>query len=496
VRSTRRIGSGLGKVTLGGEFKKQLVSLMDTLNSTEPHFVRCMKPNMEKVGKKFDSHVMLSQLRYAGLVEVCRIRQLGFPYRMVFQRFLSLYTLLAPNGGGSPQQLLGAIVEKGILTPDEFAIGTTKVFLKHLSLQKLNAGRDSALKGVVASIQKIIRGKLMRLRFANMKKILSNLQTAMQNSTGSVNVQQLEEALANSVELPHQGAHFPLVKEGRSLFRKVNEEIKIKALLEEAMSNRVMKALEAAIDTANSLQKPHKLQGLADVIKKAMASVNDMKRDKIHLDKVPALIKSGNLEDLQQWMEVAVQLNLGNTDGARSIEVIIARVCDERDVMDELVIAADAKDLPTLSAVLIRVAEMGLENAVVTKAKKTQQVLESINTGLTALTTALETRHLQSIKDGVNKAKECGVTSDNSLLKKATYVVDMMESVAFVESKLKVALNGQNIDELTKLIAQGEQALTLAKEHNFEVEIVSMSSAISLVDALNRQLKVIILMLI
>jgi hypothetical protein len=276
----------------------------------------------------------------------------------------------------------------------------------------------------------------------------------------------------------------------------VNEEIKIKALLEEAMSNRVMKALEAAIDTANSLQKPHKLQGLADVIKKAMASVNDMKRDKIHLDKVPALIKSGNLEDLQQWMEVAVQLNLGNTDGARSIEVIIARVCDERDVMDELVIAADAKDLPTLSAVLIRVAEMGLENAVVTKAKKTQQVLESINTGLTALTTALETRHLQSIKDGVNKAKECGVTSDNSLLKKATYVVDMMESVAFVESKLKVALNGQNIDELTKLIAQGEQALTLAKEHNFEVEIVSMSSAISLVDALNRQLKVIILMLI
>ena len=36
--------------TLGAQFKQQLATLMDTLNSTDPHFVRCMKPNMEKVG--------------------------------------------------------------------------------------------------------------------------------------------------------------------------------------------------------------------------------------------------------------------------------------------------------------------------------------------------------------------------------------------------------------------------------------------------------------
>jgi myosin heavy subunit len=489
VRSSRRMG-GSSKTTLGGEFKKQLVSLMDTLNATEPHFVRCMKPNMEKVGKVFDSHVMLGQLRYAGLVEVCRIRQLGFPYRMVFSKFLTLFSVLAPAGGGSPKKLLAAIVDKNYLAVGEFAVGTTKVFLKHVALQKLHSLRDGALKGVVASIQKLMRGKLQRIRFSSMKKILTNLQKAMNSSSGDVDVQLLEEALANSVELPHDGVHFPLVKEGKALFRKVTEEVKVKSLLEDAMKEGSVSALQGALETADSVQKPHKVRELGGVITEAKSVLITLKKEKAHLEKVAVLIKSGNVEEMEQWMETAEELNLLKTEGARSIEVIIARICDERAILADLAIATDAKNLQMLSALLSKVAEMGLENATVAKAKKTQHILESLATGMAALHTALESSHLQTIRDAISKAKECGVSFDDSVLKKAIYVADMIENVHFMEEKLKNALNGQNIEELTALISKAEQALSLSRDHDFDLEIASLSAAISLVDSLERQKRV------
>ena len=37
------------KTSLGVQFKKQLAALMNTLDETEPHYIRCVKPNQEKV---------------------------------------------------------------------------------------------------------------------------------------------------------------------------------------------------------------------------------------------------------------------------------------------------------------------------------------------------------------------------------------------------------------------------------------------------------------
>jgi hypothetical protein len=47
--STAKAGAKKKQFTLGTQFKMQLADLMTTLNSTEPHFVRCMKPNDLKV---------------------------------------------------------------------------------------------------------------------------------------------------------------------------------------------------------------------------------------------------------------------------------------------------------------------------------------------------------------------------------------------------------------------------------------------------------------
>merc|ERR1711991_280405 len=56
-----------------------------------PQFVRCVKPNQEKVPKKFTSGIALDQLKNAGLFEAIRIRKAGYLVRIDFKDFASRY---------------------------------------------------------------------------------------------------------------------------------------------------------------------------------------------------------------------------------------------------------------------------------------------------------------------------------------------------------------------------------------------------------------------
>ena len=69
----------------------QLDSLMDTLNSTQPHYVRCIKPNDSKRPDLFDANACLTQLRYAGVFQAVTIRQRGFPFRWPHEQFFKRY---------------------------------------------------------------------------------------------------------------------------------------------------------------------------------------------------------------------------------------------------------------------------------------------------------------------------------------------------------------------------------------------------------------------
>ena len=84
-------GTKAAKITLGSQFRSQLIGLIDKIHSTEPHFIRCIKPNSEKVPMKLDGVLALRQLRYAGLFEAIRIRKSGFAYRSVHSIFANTF---------------------------------------------------------------------------------------------------------------------------------------------------------------------------------------------------------------------------------------------------------------------------------------------------------------------------------------------------------------------------------------------------------------------
>jgi len=75
------------------KFRRQMGSLQALLDDSEQHFVRCIKPNDEKVPpqEKWDTNMVNAQLNMLGAFEMVRMRRLGFPARSQFDHILVKY---------------------------------------------------------------------------------------------------------------------------------------------------------------------------------------------------------------------------------------------------------------------------------------------------------------------------------------------------------------------------------------------------------------------
>jgi myosin-5 len=96
---------GARKPTLGSIFKHSLISLMDTINHTNVHYIRCIKPNEAKKAWTFEPQQVLSQLRACGVLETIRISCAGYPSRWTFAEFASRYVANALQLANCPQLL-------------------------------------------------------------------------------------------------------------------------------------------------------------------------------------------------------------------------------------------------------------------------------------------------------------------------------------------------------------------------------------------------------
>ena len=84
--------------TVSQSHRENLRRLMELLRTTNPHFVRCILPNLEKSSEKFTKKLILDQLRCNGVLEGIRISRLGYPTRIAIDDFVSRYLILAEDG--------------------------------------------------------------------------------------------------------------------------------------------------------------------------------------------------------------------------------------------------------------------------------------------------------------------------------------------------------------------------------------------------------------
>lgn len=155
--------------TVAGIYVAQLKELMETLNSTTPHFVRCIKPNHEKKAGKINTQLIIDQLQCGGVLEGIRIVRKGFPNRVLFQEFRQRYQILTP--GAIPSGFVDSakaaeyMVDALELADDEYRLGHTKIFFRTGVLSRLEEERDAKLSVMIVGLQAYARGKLAQLAF-------------------------------------------------------------------------------------------------------------------------------------------------------------------------------------------------------------------------------------------------------------------------------------------------------------------------------------------
>jgi len=167
------------KATLGFTFRQSLSSLMETLRTTTPNYIRCIKPNEEKAAFVFEPVHVLSQLRACGVLETIKISAAGYPSRTGFAQFGERYRILAPknskfvNGG---RDYCKAILELVIKDTDKFQVGKTKAFLRAGQLAFLERARNEKLGRSATVIQKHIRRMQAVKRFKQAKRNITIVQ--------------------------------------------------------------------------------------------------------------------------------------------------------------------------------------------------------------------------------------------------------------------------------------------------------------------------------
>lgn len=446
-------GSAKAKqLTLGTQFKNQLVSLMATLNATEPHFIRCMKPNDEKRGDLFQSNMMLAQLRYAGLLEVCRIRQIGYPVRKAFGEFVFRYRCLALTAAKDHTTLLAALSESGLAREGQWQIGHTKVFMRNLQQSQFEEAREAALKEVVTKMQAQARRFILRCRYLNYVKILAQVKAAI----ASRNLETLDTALTEVQELPNiggkgAGLHLKVVQEAMTLKERLELELRVTGLLEDGIKERDFPALQSAVKMADEMSFETPLVAKA---KELMARIQEEK--KVIAD-LKAAVEARDKAKLIELIAKAEGLELQDSEMYKQATALKARMEEEDNARDALRKAIDGKQLEALTEAIAKIVAMGLgDDPLCKEAQTMKEHLERQDEARSALREATSARVLLDLTAALAQAAKAELPADDEAMVAATTLKARLDKEQEMEAELNTV--GDNGDAATIEAALGRAA--------------------------------------
>uniref|UniRef100_A0A8C8GJR5 Myosin VB n=1 Tax=Oncorhynchus tshawytscha TaxID=74940 RepID=A0A8C8GJR5_ONCTS len=175
-KPTPKVPNKEHRKTVGHQFRSSLQLLMETLNATTPHYVRCIKPNDEKEAFSFESRRAVQQLRACGVLETIRISAAGYPSRWTYPDFFNRYRVLMKKSDMTIGDKKLVSVFLSHQDPDKFQFGKTKIFFRAGQVAYLEKLRADKFRSACIKIQKTVRGWLQRVRYQKIRKSAINLQ--------------------------------------------------------------------------------------------------------------------------------------------------------------------------------------------------------------------------------------------------------------------------------------------------------------------------------
>ncbi|CAL1582720.1 unnamed protein product [Knipowitschia caucasica] len=161
--------------TAGFQFKHSVGTLMRNLQTKNPNYIRCIKPNDKKASHIFTDSLVGHQVRYLGLMENVRVRRAGYAFRQPYEPCLERYKMLCkrtwPHWRGPAREGVEVLMTDLQVNPEEFSYGRSKIFIRNpRTLFSLEERRKQCLEDLATLIQKIYRGWKCRTRFLLLKQ--------------------------------------------------------------------------------------------------------------------------------------------------------------------------------------------------------------------------------------------------------------------------------------------------------------------------------------
>uniref|UniRef100_A0A7S4SFA2 Myosin motor domain-containing protein n=1 Tax=Alexandrium monilatum TaxID=311494 RepID=A0A7S4SFA2_9DINO len=322
-------GGGKKKKTVSSSFRQSLASLMALVNTAEPHFVRCVKPNFEKVPEKFTSKLVMDQLRSSGVFEAVRIRQSGFASRHAFKEFTCRYRCILSRaaqaevlkGGGEPAamtavmaDLPNALSAVGGLEAGGLVVGKTKVFAKLAAMKSLERARDLAMAAHALRIQRHYVGFRLRRRLGNARATFGLMNqwckdNKFYTAPGTQNtalakyktlpgieasVSQIANLLKEAAGLPME---YPRLEHIKKVKSRMENEISVLRQLQSLAASVEVVDIEAALKRAKGLE----LEGAGEQVDSLSMRA---KKLKVQVPLVKAMTNAMEKKDLAMLSEV------------------------------------------------------------------------------------------------------------------------------------------------------------------------------------------------
>ena len=165
--------------TVGSEFKDSLKYLMQTIYSTNPNYIRCIKANEIKAPFIFERVHALEQLRSCGVLETIRISSAGYPSKLRYQDFFERYQILRFRKKESLKEWCRMVLDAVFEDKDKYRLGKSKLFLRSGQIPYLEKRRSAIYSRAVVCIQKHFRMNKCRRDFLKMKYCIVKIQSAV-----------------------------------------------------------------------------------------------------------------------------------------------------------------------------------------------------------------------------------------------------------------------------------------------------------------------------
>ncbi|KAJ3334076.1 Myosin type-2 heavy chain 1 [Blyttiomyces sp. JEL0837] len=162
------------KHTLSSVFRSSLSSLMETIQSTQTYYIRCIKPNDKKLPFGFDPQLALSQLRACGVLETIRISCAVIRGSLARSR----YMIMVQNVNAL---LIQTAVRRWLayrryVKLRNAAIAIQSTIRMHLARQRYHALRCNK---AAVTIQRIFRGWRVRRSFVRNVRLVVLIQSCV-----------------------------------------------------------------------------------------------------------------------------------------------------------------------------------------------------------------------------------------------------------------------------------------------------------------------------